>query len=279
MPRKQMTSSCSCDTSDHCLCDMDQFLVFYSGGNEWKLGWGSRVTQWPHSHCFWVAGIRCMCRCKVQLLLVMKYQGWALLSRWSVCEIQCLACLWCSSEHFWWPLMSNTPKSLVTLLWPGQALSSLAQNPQLCSAELLELMFSFIQRTTVKTFGGLPPSSMHEIICICDSFYPVKLQTPVQRRARKRLRLSLLTDWVHRNFLFLHCWGLVCSRLDMKLNTPVKYKIKCWSWGVFCSFAVIMTCISEIQLKLEVKIRMKVVEIVEVPLKSSRGEIGIILRT
>lgn len=96
------------------------------------------------------------------------------------------------------------PKSLVTLHWPGRVLSSLAQNSQLCSAALLELMFSFIQRTTVETFGGLPPSSMHEIICICDSFYAVKLETPVQRRAWKRLRLSFLTDRVHRKFLFLH---------------------------------------------------------------------------
>lgn len=155
-------------------------------------------------------------------------------------------CLWCSSECFLWPLTSNTSQPSVALDWLVKRCLPLLGTRQLRSAEMPELMFSFIQRTTVKTFGEFPPpSSVHEIICICDFFHPVKLQTPVQRRAWRRLRLSVLTDWVHWSFLSLHCWGLVCSRLDIKLNTPVKYKIRCWSWRVFCSFAIIMTCISE----------------------------------
>lgn len=170
---------------------------------------------------------------QVLLPLVIKacdeYQGWPLLSRWSVCEVQSLACLWYSSGHFLWPLVSNIPvfsdSKGSPLHWPARVLSFLAQTSQLCSAELLELMFSFIQRTTVKIFGGPPPSSMHEIICICDSFYPVKLQTPVQRRTWRRLKLGLLTDWVHQ--ILSSCAAKSCLfKTGYHIKHTCKIKVK-----------------------------------------------------
>lgn len=93
-----MTSSCSCEASNHCLCEMDEFLVFAAEGNTWmKARLGLQSDTVATQLCSWVAGISCVCRCKVQLPLVIKYQGWALLSRWNV------ECLW--SPVFGWPVV------------------------------------------------------------------------------------------------------------------------------------------------------------------------------
>lgn len=99
---------------------------------EWKPVWGARVTQWPHSHCFWVAVISCMCRYKYSCLW-----WWKLVINTKV--VPCWASgvsgkssVWGLPVVFLWVLFVTTYKQYLTVLGSfglaGEALSSLARN-------------------------------------------------------------------------------------------------------------------------------------------------------
>lgn len=102
---------------------------------------------------------------------------WSLLAEQVECLWRCMFRVWISCLWFLWPLNSNMSNSSVTSGWFSWR-SPLAVNLQLCSVEMLELMFfSSYKEPAVKCSEGFhQPLRMKRNLHICGSFSPVNLQ-------------------------------------------------------------------------------------------------------
>lgn len=102
---------------------------------------------------------------------------WSLLAEQVECLWRYVVRVWISCLWFLWPLNSNMSNSSVTSGWLAWR-SPLAVNLQLCSVEMLELMFFFLH--TKNQLWSVQKAStslcVWREICICGSFSPLNLQ-------------------------------------------------------------------------------------------------------